>query len=220
MFQIRHLFTTLLFFSLFGLRSLAQDTIFYYSGSYDLAKVMEIDENSVKFKKWSIPDGPLYTVSKTKVSLIIYANGSADLFEIVDSLGQKVEQKHLPAAGLSNGSTSVTNTAINGYSNNELYQLGRIDAMRSYRAHKTVGTVTFLSGIYPFLSVPVGLLFLATNPSETNFVSDQMHLFNDPNYTMSYERKAREMRHNSAMKNMAITSGFWLGVLFVALLSF
>ena len=58
------LFSVLLFLSN---SNFAQDTIVKLDGSKIAAKVIEINSSDVKYKKFSMPDGPTYVESKTKL---------------------------------------------------------------------------------------------------------------------------------------------------------
>jgi len=44
-------------------------------------KITEVNENEVKYKKASYMDGPSYTMDKTKLTYIIYANGEKELIK-------------------------------------------------------------------------------------------------------------------------------------------
>ena len=58
----------------------AQDTLYTRNGDVINAKVAEITQLEIKYKKTSNPDGPLYTIDKDEVALIHYKNGSKDVF--------------------------------------------------------------------------------------------------------------------------------------------
>lgn len=63
----------------------SQDTIYKRNGDIINAKVLEVDLNLIKFKKTSNPDGPLFSISKSQVTLIQYKNGSKDVFPLEKS---------------------------------------------------------------------------------------------------------------------------------------
>jgi hypothetical protein len=56
----------------------AQDTIVKNNYTRILAKVLEINQRDVKYKKFANPDGPLYIIDRKDVSRIIYSNGTVD----------------------------------------------------------------------------------------------------------------------------------------------
>ena len=45
--------------------------------------IQEVDDNVVKYKKLSDPDGPLFSVRKTEIASIKYGNGEVETFEAV-----------------------------------------------------------------------------------------------------------------------------------------
>lgn len=58
----------------------AQDIIKTKDNTEVLSRVIEIGETSVKYKKWENLSGPTYTMSISKISSIIYQNGSVESF--------------------------------------------------------------------------------------------------------------------------------------------
>lgn len=63
----------------------AQDVIVKKDGSTILSKVFEVNTESVKYKKYSNPTGPTYTISKSEIMAINYENGEKDQFEDVST---------------------------------------------------------------------------------------------------------------------------------------
>ncbi|MFN3446946.1 MAG: hypothetical protein ACK44D_14505 [Bacteroidia bacterium] len=59
----------------------SQDLIIKKNGEDIQAKVIEINNNEIKFKKYDNQNGPLYTVPKNEVLLIRYENGAKDVFK-------------------------------------------------------------------------------------------------------------------------------------------
>ncbi|MBO0939280.1 hypothetical protein J2I47_22190 [Fibrella sp. HMF5335] len=58
----------------------AQDNIVLRNGEEISAKVMEVNQTDLKYRKSSNPEGPVYTAPLRDVLLIKYANGSKDSF--------------------------------------------------------------------------------------------------------------------------------------------
>lgn len=58
----------------------AQDNITLRNGDEIPAKVLEINQNDLKYRKTANPDGPIYTASLRDVLFIKYANGTKDSF--------------------------------------------------------------------------------------------------------------------------------------------
>ena len=88
--------------SLTALHLHAQDVIVKKDGSTILAKVLEVDETNIKYKKHSNQSGPTYTISVGNVMAINYKNGEKDTF------------------GDNTSSTISTNTTTNNKSSQRL----------------------------------------------------------------------------------------------------
>ena len=65
-----------------GINLYAQDVIVKQDGSTIMAKVLEVETTVVKYKKWSNQDGPTYTIKKSELISINYANGEKDVFSV------------------------------------------------------------------------------------------------------------------------------------------
>lgn len=61
----------------------AQDTIKFTNGNILAAKILEINQSTVKYKPLNNPDGPDYIDEKSRISFIKYANGLVDTIKIV-----------------------------------------------------------------------------------------------------------------------------------------
>lgn len=78
----------LLLFSLFllGLNTTqAQDLIIKLNGDEISAKILEISEIDVKYKKFNYQDGPTYTIKKSDIFMIKYPNGDKEVFGVQKS---------------------------------------------------------------------------------------------------------------------------------------
>ena len=60
--------------------AVAQDILIKRTGDEIEAKVLEIGINEIKYKKFDNETGPTYTISKSEIFMIKYANGSKDVF--------------------------------------------------------------------------------------------------------------------------------------------
>lgn len=101
----------------FTLNSFCQDTIYKKNGEIINAKVFEISDANVKFKKANNPNGPVYSELKSNLLVIKYANGS------VDSIGAVSTSDYSPIVEYTNiaGSKSQINNIPYYISNDELY---------------------------------------------------------------------------------------------------
>jgi len=71
--------------SLFSLKVLSQDVILLKDGSEIKSKVIEITEDVIKYKKFEHLDGPLISISKNKVFMITYENGTKEVISSVET---------------------------------------------------------------------------------------------------------------------------------------
>ncbi len=60
----------------------AQDTIFRRDQSVVCAKVEEISENAISYKRCEMLDGPVYILNTSEIYKIKYKNGSVDTFQL------------------------------------------------------------------------------------------------------------------------------------------
>ncbi len=59
---------------------IAQDVIVKKDGSTIASKVLEINQNEIKYKKFNNQNGPTYSISKSEILSINYENGEKDMF--------------------------------------------------------------------------------------------------------------------------------------------
>ena len=71
----------------------AQDMIVKKDGSIVKAKVLEIGDDAIKYKKSDNLDGPTYSVSKSNLTSINYENGKVEKFETTEKVAKKSEDE-------------------------------------------------------------------------------------------------------------------------------
>src|ERR1041384_4983141 len=59
----------------------AQDLLFKSDNLKLEVKVLEVNENTIRYKVFNNPDGPVYTISKKDVAMVIYKNGTHEVFK-------------------------------------------------------------------------------------------------------------------------------------------
>lgn len=69
----------------------SQDRIKTVSGEVVQAKVLEINRNEVKYKRYSNPDGPVYVLGTQEISEITFQNGEKEVFNSVKSSAGSLE---------------------------------------------------------------------------------------------------------------------------------
>lgn len=86
----------------------AQDVIVKKDGSTILSKVLEINTDDIKYKKYSNPNGPTYQISKSEIFAINYENGDKDDF----SKETERNNSQQPRLGLIKKSAAANNDKI------------------------------------------------------------------------------------------------------------
>ena len=131
------LFVTLM---LFAVSANAQDVVVLKDGSFLNAKVIEITETTIRYKKWENIDGPTYTMSKEKILAINYENGTKEVFE------NFVKEKSDIAQSIDNASDNISLSVAKSGDNiskvidNSVY-LKQQDMINSGKTIRTLGYV-------------------------------------------------------------------------------
>jgi len=60
----------------------AQDIIVTKEGKRIESKILEVNEYDIKYKNFENIDGPIYTMRKSEIATILYANGQVDVFNM------------------------------------------------------------------------------------------------------------------------------------------
>lgn len=90
----------------------AQDVIVKKDGSTILSKVLEVNQDNVKYKKHSNPNGPTYTVSIADIMAINYANGEKDTFDAKISSSESQSANNSSASKLIEKKPDARNAEI------------------------------------------------------------------------------------------------------------
>jgi len=129
----------------------AQDIIIMKNGSDIQAIVQEIGIDDVRYKRFDNPNGPNYTLKKSEIFMIRYANGSKDVFNEVATPAPVQTQQQ-----------TTFNQQINSYNNNtdSQQQLPKLNytfgnQISPYGSEKS----PFLAGFLSFLIPGVGQFY-------------------------------------------------------------
>src|ERR1035437_9810916 len=70
----------------------AQDTIVKRNEEKVIAKIMEVNQSDIKYKRFDYQDGPTFTVVKWELKYVVYGNGAKESFENYSAPLNKVVQ--------------------------------------------------------------------------------------------------------------------------------
>ncbi len=181
-----------IFLNSFVLNCLSQDTIYFISGDTVLAKVLEVNQNEIKYKLLNNPEGPTYINLENEIFYINFENGVKQTF-------------NEPVGNLIKGKDSM---------NEYFYQKGRKDAARYYSDYKSAGTGIFITGL--LLTPPIALIpaviCSVNDPSENNLGFPDKNLIKRTEYYNGYTKQAKKMKTNAVWKNFCIVTGIYIGI--------
>ena len=109
--NMKHFFVMLLF--AYAGAVFSQDVIVKKDGSTIISKVLEIDKNTVKYKKFSNLEGPTYSIDVAELSSVNYANGERDVFPDVN--GNTGNTSQTTPTGTSEASLQKNMDYLNSY---------------------------------------------------------------------------------------------------------
>lgn len=185
---------TLLTLFLCSYLSLSQDIITKKNGDDIQAKVLEITKDDVKYNRFDNLSGPIYTLPKVDILMILYENGTKDIFiqelsnEKVLSLNQSTE---------------------------DLFIRGQQDASKYYTGYKRAGTGTLMTGLVsPLVGLIPAIASSSTPPKDSNLNYPDTELMKNSDYYNGYTQKAKKIKQGKVWKNWGIA----LGVNLVAVL--
>jgi hypothetical protein len=176
-----------------------QDTLVLRNSTRIASKILEINPETVRYKKAENPDGPDYTTNKSEIRYIIFKSG---IKETMDTLRNAPKATANPAPGMSNA---------------DMYRKGTADAALFYnRPCGAVGTgvASFAIGIFGLIPA---VIISATPPKEQNLGYPSRELWKNKDYQSGYKYKAKKM------KQKKVWTGFGIGLaasfIFILLLS-
>lgn len=171
-----------------------QDLITKKNGEDIKAKVVEITDDHVKYKRFENIDGPLISIKKKDVLIIRYSNGTNEIFS-------NEEEESIPPPPSKSNNTSPTNQ--------NFFLKGQMDADRNYNGYKGAATGVFVSSLLsPIVGLIPAIATSSTTPKigEEEFMFDDK-LFNNPEYYMGYTTRAKKIKSGKVWKNWGIAFG-------------
>lgn len=90
----------------------AQDVIITRQSERIDAKILEVSESEIRYKKQNNPDGPTFVLSTTKVASILYANGEVQTFEAQKKASEYREEGKASSQKLYNGIETSLNPLL------------------------------------------------------------------------------------------------------------
>ena len=144
----------------------AQDIITKNDGTDIQAKVMEVGQSQISYKKFSNPNGPTYTLDLSEILMITYENGEREMYntaaEKKSSLPQGVMTYNSWSGKISVGGVTIEDEMLDRYFSPDDFQL-----FKSGKSVSTVGSILAFAGALPF-GYSIGYMGAAGETDETN----------------------------------------------------
>ena len=190
--------TIFIFFQLITIinNCFSQDVITKKNGDDINAKVIEVNQTDIKYKKQSSLTGPTYTIDKNEILMIKYADGSKDIFN----------------------DQSEKNKISNSKKIENMYDKGIEDANLNYKGRNCGAAWTAVTTIFtsPLIGAIPAIACSSTEPSDDNLNYMNRDLMKDPDYNRAYTKQAHKIKKKKVWSSFGLGSFAWLIVVIVA----
>jgi hypothetical protein len=162
------------------------------------AKVIEITDMTILYKKWENLNGPNYNIKKEEVLFIRYENGTKEVIS-VSAQPTVVLNNSTPTNSVSSQNGTITNTK-----SQELIYRGEQDAIAYYRGVNSGKGWVFATCILtsPVVALIPAIACSATPPSDMNLNMPLNEITQNQLYRDSYKRQAHKIKQRKVMSNL------------------
>jgi hypothetical protein len=180
---------TLLAFIAISVTAFSQDVITQKTGEDIQAKILEVNQTEIKYKKFDNQNGPTFTLLKSDVLMIRYENGTKDIFN------QTEEVK-------TNTNASTEDMRMKGKRDSEMNYTGKKSG-----AGWTAATTILFS---PLIGVIPAAACASSEPSDQNLNYRDNELMKDYEYNKAYVEQAHKTKKKKVWTSFGVSSGAWL----------
>jgi len=180
---------TLLAFIAINITAFSQDVITQNTGEDIQAKILEVNQTEIKYKKFDNQTGPTFNVLKSDVLMIRYENGTKDIFNQTKEV--KAESKT---------------------SNEDMRMKGKRDSEMNYKGKKSGAGWTAATTILfsPLIGVIPAAACASSEPSDQNLNYRDNELMKDYEYNKAYVEQAHKTKKKKVWTSFGVSSGAWL----------
>ena len=177
--------------SLWGPSLFSQDIIYLNNGTEIKAKIIELTSETVKYRKYEQPDGPLRNISYFDLFMILYEDGTREVFKAEDrpTVQSQWREELLPQKESGNVFFSQNN-------NQDFCFQGQQDAYRYYTGYKEAaawtGVATILGGA--ILGIIPAIACSSSDPQSSSFSVPDNELLRNSTYYQCYSREAKRIK--------------------------
>lgn len=165
----------------------SQDIITKKTSETIQSKILEVTTTEIKYKNFDNQDGPIYTLPKAEISMILYENGTKDVF---------------------NEEPIITTPSYPIPKDIDFFAQGQADASKYYKGYKGAGTGTLIAGLLsPLVGLIPAVACSSTNPKEANLGFPNPELMKNADYNKAYTQKAKKIKQGKVWTNWGIAFG-------------
>jgi hypothetical protein len=199
---------------LFVFTAFSQDVITQKNKLELKTKILEVGQTELKYKKFDNLEGPTFTIAKSEILMVRYANGTIDIFDepvvipVVPPVPPVVVQVPIVTQV-----PVVTSTATNN-SATDLCEQGIQDSKTNYKGQNSgAGWIGVLAVINPIPSLILAAICSSSEPKDQNLSYRDYNLMKDNGYNRCYKDQAKKTKKKKIWTNFGIGAGAWLIVL-------
>ena len=142
---------------------IAQDSIVKKDDARVPAKIIEVHDDEIHYKKFNNLEGPTYVIETAKITSIIYENGEVETYDVKPSIAsspsgwqKQSEQTYTEAIEIYNGTYYYHNRRVGiGKLKALIYIQGDPAVIKMWNSYKTVQGVGYGVG---FAAIPIGFV--------------------------------------------------------------
>lgn len=173
----------------------SQDVLTLQNGEEVKVKVVEISATELKYKKFENVDGPVYTMGLKNIFMIVYENGTKDIFN-----SSKIAELDSPEDSF------------------DSFSKGQNDARIYYKSYKAAGTVTLLTSLLsPLVGLVPALACSLTPPNDENLDYPSHEKMKNSDYSQGYKNRAKKTKSGKVWMNWGIGFGVNVALIFLLL---
>jgi hypothetical protein len=167
----------------------SQDVITKKTGEDIQAKILEVGQTDIKYKKTDNLEGPSFTITKSEVLMVRYSNGTKDIF------GQE--------------KTSTSDAKI---TSDDMCDEGKQDSKVNYKGKNSGAGWTCATTILfsPLIGLIPAVACSSSEPNDSNLNYKDSKSMKNNTYNQCYTEQAYKTKKRKIWRNFGIGAGVWL----------
>jgi hypothetical protein len=174
-----------------------KDTIYFLSGRKVIAKIVDVQSQTIKYQVSNLDGEIMYTVNKLDLKKIVTSTGAVKQFEVLSD----------------NQNVYVPNTNPNNAFGGNFYQKGRMDAAKYYtRDNGSTLTGCMAAGCSPCVGLIPAIVISNNAPALTDLKMPISSYSKNYEYMRGYQDGAHEIRKKKVWSAYGIGSVVFVGI--------